>query len=89
MTNTAKVITSGNISGDAEAWLISHECQIELSLGLSIILLSIEAEVARGAYGWQYFINFYDAEGEYEPQYCEVELDIDAYETRVTLKKSA
>ncbi len=60
--NTAKVITSGNISEEAQAWLLSHECTIETSLGLSIILLSIEAEVERGQYDHEYTIAFYDEE---------------------------
>jgi len=85
--NTAKVITSGNISEEAQAWLLSHECTIETSLGLSIILLSIEAEVERGQYDHEYTIAFYDEEGEYEPTYAVVYLEIDAYETRISLER--
>ena len=37
MAKTGKCITTGNISDEAAAWLLAHECMIEKSLGLSII----------------------------------------------------
>lgn len=86
MRRTAPIIAAGNISEEVQAWLISHECCIESSLGLSIVLLSIEAEVARGQGNQEYTIAFYDTEGEREPTYAVVNLEIDAYETRITLK---
>jgi hypothetical protein len=83
----AKVITAGIISEEAQAWLLAHECTIEESLGLSIILLSIEAQVEPGQYNQEYTIAFYDSEGNYEPTCAVVHLEIDAYDTRVTLHK--
>ncbi len=44
------------------------------------------AEVSKGNLGWDYAIAFYNAEGNDEESWVEIELYIDAYETQLRLK---
>lgn len=83
-----KVIAAGNVSDEAQNWLVCHGARIENNLALSLIELPEAALVDRGAYAWEYAISFYDADGNYEETWVEVELAVDAYETRLRLKKS-
>jgi len=41
------------------------------------------------AHDREYTIAFYDAEGEYEPTYSAVDRDIDAYETKIYIRKGS
>jgi hypothetical protein len=84
-----KVIASGNITDQAQAWLVAHDARIEDTLALSLIELPEGAVVEKGLQCWEHTISFYDADGDYEEEYAVVELDIDAYETRVYLKKGS
>ena len=80
-------IAAGDIDLEALAFLHGHGAQSSNSLGLTIIALPETARVERGAYAWQYTIGWYGEDGNLEEQYCEVELYVDAYETRVKLIK--
>ena len=83
----SKVIVAAaqNIDQPAEDWLTKHGAHVEYSGELRIIELPKEAHLEHGArdLAWQYIIWFYNAEGNYEPSYVEIELDVDAYETRL------
>lgn len=78
-------IVSGDVTDEAVAWLIAHSAMIE-SAGLLIITLPEKAQVHKGDRGWDYSIAFYNAEGNDEESWLEVELSIDAYETQIRLK---
>ena len=78
-------IVAGNVSDEAVEWLKAHGAKVE-GVGLLTITLPAKAEVQKGRYGWDYAIAFYDAVGNDEESYLDIELDIDAYETRLRLK---
>jgi hypothetical protein len=78
-------IVAGNVSDEARQWLEQHGAKIE-GFGLLIITLPEQAQVQKGSYGWDYAIAFYNAEGNDEESWIDIELDIDAYETRLRLK---
>jgi hypothetical protein len=88
-TMASKVIASGNITDQALVWLTAHQATFENTLALSLISLPETAMVEKGTPGqsWEYTVSFYDQDGNYEDEYAVVELDIDAYETRIYLKK--
>lgn len=82
----AKQVTlvSGNVDDNAQNWLKAHGATIE-GFGLLTITLPEKAQVRRGDRGWDYSISFYDAEGNEEQSYLEIELALDVYETRICL----
>ena len=84
---TTKVIASGNITPEADLFLMSHGAKVEDTLALTLISLPETAMVEKGSQSWEYTVSWYDADGNYEDEYAVVELDIDAYETRIYLKK--
>ena len=87
MRRTRVTIAAGDIDEQAESWLKSHGAVFESSLGVSLIELPPEALVEKGGYGWQYTVAFYDAQGNYEPSYVEIELDVDLMDTRLRFHK--
>ena len=87
MRRTRVTIAAGDIDEEAESWLKSHGAVFESSLGVSIIELPPEALVEKGQYTGQYTIAFYDAQGDYEPTYVEIDLDVDLMDTRLIFHK--
>ena len=83
----AKQVTlvAGNVSDEATAWLKAHDATVE-GLGLLTITLPASAQVHRGSYGWDYWIGFYNAEGNDEESWAAIELNVDAYETEIAIK---
>jgi hypothetical protein len=83
----AKQVTlaAGDVSDEAIAWLKAHGAKIE-GFGLLIITLPEQAQVHKGSRGWDYTIAFYNAEGNDEQSWVEIELYVDAYETALRLK---
>jgi len=77
-------IVSGSVSDEAVAWLKAHSANVE-GTGLVTITLPEQAQVHKGNYGWDYIIAFYDAEGNDEASWIDIELSIDAYETTIRL----
>ena len=73
----------GDISDDASSFLLAHGATIDGVL----IDLPETAHVERGAYQWQYTVGWYDADGNEEEQYVEIELSLDVYDTRARLRK--
>ena len=88
MAGKTKVIASGDISPEALTFFQQHGCKVEDTLGLSLVTLPETALVEKGSQSWEYTVTWYDQDGNYEEVYAVVELDIDAYETRVYTKKS-
>ena len=80
-------IVAGDVSEEAVQWLKAHGATIE-GFGLLIITLPEKAQVQKGNLGWDYAIAFYNAEGNDEESWIEIELYIDAYETQLRLKYS-
>ncbi len=78
-------IVAGNVSDEAQQWLRAHRAEIE-GIGLLTITLPETAQVHHGNRGWDYAISFYNAEGNDEGSWADIELDIDAYETRIEIK---
>jgi len=78
-------IVSGDVSGEAVQWLKAHGARVE-GIDLLTITLREQAHVERGAHGWDYSILFYNAEGNDENSWIDIELDVDAYETSLSLK---
>ena len=74
---------SGDISDEAQAFLLNHGATIDDVL----IDLPETAHVERGAYQWRYTVHWRDADGNDEEQYVEIELSIDEYDTRARLRK--
>ncbi len=83
--SSIKCIAAGDISDEAKAWLVSHGAKIEDG-AVALIDLPENALLEKQAYWWDHTIAFYGPDGEYEPQYCSVELAVNAYDTRVRLK---
>jgi hypothetical protein len=84
-----KIIAAGDVSEESEKWLKEHGAKFEDHFGVSLIELPEKAKIARGAYDWQYSISFgedEDENGDYPP-YCEVELYINASDTKIILKQ--
>jgi len=83
----AKQVTlvAGDVSDEAVEWLKAHGASIE-GIGLLIITLPEKAQVQKGSYGWDYAIAFYNAEGNDEESWLDIELAIDAYETQLRLR---
>src|SRR4051794_9579851 len=83
----AKQVTlvAGDVTDEAQEWLKQHGAKIE-GFGLLTITLPTQALVHKGNRGWDYSINFYDVDGNDEESYIDVELDLDAYETALTLR---
>ncbi len=75
-------IAVGDISDEAQAFLVSHGATIDGVL----VDLPETAHVERGAYQWQYTVGWRDGSGLDEEQYIEIEIDIDVYETRARLR---
>lgn len=86
----AKQVTlvAGDVDEKAVAWLKAHGAQIE-GIGLLTMTLPETALVYRGNRGWDYSVSFYNAEGNDEESYVDIETDIDAYDTRVRLMYNA
>jgi len=78
-------IVSGDVSDEAVQWLKAHGAKVE-GIDLLTITLPEKAQVQRGTRGWDYAIAFYNAEGNDEDSWIDIELDIDAYETSLSLK---
>ena len=83
-----KAIATGNASTNAQAiaWLRAHGAEIESCHAITLIILPEHALLENRA-GWLYTIEFYDPDGNREDQYVEIELNVDAYETVLTLKQ--
>jgi len=64
----------GDVSDDASSFLLTHGATIDGVL----IDLPETAHVERGAYQWQYTVGWYDADGNEEEQYVEIELSLAA-----------
>ena len=87
-TRHALTIAAGDIDIDALSFLHGHGAKSENSLGLTIVTLPGEAHADQDTFvKSQYYIWFYGADGEEEEQFLEVQLNIDAYETRVRVRK--
>lgn len=86
----AKQVTlvAGDVSDDAQKWLKAHGTMVE-GFGLLTITLPAKAQVRRGDRGWDYSVSFYNAEGNDEESYLEIELALDPYETSIVLKYDA
>lgn len=84
----AITLVSGNVSDKAVTWLKAHGATIE-GFGLLEITLPEKAMVNNGIGSHVYTLSFYNAEGNDEQSYVEVELDIDAYQTSVELLYNA
>ena len=83
----SKTIVAGHISSEALKFLQEHGAVIESALGLSIIELSKDAEVSGPRYVHnEYTIQWTDEEDNDPLEWIEVELYLDAYDTRVKLK---
>ena len=85
-------LAAGHITDEAQAFLLSHSAIIEGSLGLTIIQLPEDAEVCEPGYQGvrnEYAIQWTDEDGNDPEQWIEVELYLDAYETRVSLRRAA
>jgi hypothetical protein len=80
----SKAIAVGDIEDDAKAWLIAHGATVEES-DVTIIRLPDKAQVEGDGEWWRYIISFYGPDGNYEPHYCEVNINIDAYKTEISL----
>ena len=84
------IIATGSASTEDQAknWLVAHGAHITSGGVVDLIELPNDGrlEVLRSAHDWQYCIVAYDAVGNDEPQYVEVEHDIDATETILRLK---
>ena len=81
-------IAAGDIDIEALSFLHGHGAKSENSLGLTIVSLPESAHVDRDTYvKGQYYIWWYGEDGNEEEQFIEVELYIDAYETRIRLRK--
>ena len=78
-------IVAGDTTDEAIEWLKAHGAQIE-GFGLLIITLPAKALVHKGNRGWDYSIAFYNADGNDEESWLDVELYLDAYETSLTLR---
>jgi len=78
-------IVAGDVSEEAVEWLKAHGATIE-GFGLLTITLPAKALVHKGNRGWDYSIAFYDADGNDEESWLDVELYLDAYETSLTLR---
>lgn len=88
MNTHVVTLAAGDVTAEARLFLEQHGARIEESLGILIITLPDTANVDRDTYvKSQYYIWWYDAEGNEEEQFLEVELYIDAYETRIRLRK--
>ncbi|MFL5591839.1 MAG: hypothetical protein ACJ8DI_29895 [Ktedonobacteraceae bacterium] len=85
MATKQVTIVAGDISDEAVQWLKAHGATIE-GFGLLIITLPEKALVHKGNRGWDYSIAFYNAEGNDEESWLDVELYLDAYETGLTLR---
>ena len=81
----AKQVTlvAGDVSDEAVEWLKAHGAKIE-GFGLLTITLPEQAQVQRGSRGWDYAIAFYNAEGNDEESWIDIELDVDVYDTRLS-----
>lgn len=89
-------IVAGHVSDEAEQHLRAHGARIERISGLTIIDVPASAEIGPGPYKDQYTIAWsvqdVDEEGPYTREADEwivVDLNLDATETRVSLKKAA
>ena len=89
MRRTRVTIAAGDIDTEAESWLKSHGAVFEASLGVSIVELPTTAIVEKGYHNGEYTIAFYDAEGNYEPGYVEIDLDVDLMDTRLIWHKGS
>ncbi len=78
-------IVAGDVSDKAVQWLKAHGAIVE-GFGLLSITLPEQAQVQRGNLGWDYAIAFYNAEGNDEDSWIDIELYVDAYETSLILK---
>ncbi len=87
---TKKVIAAGDISEEAEKFLREHGAQFNDHFSVSLIELPENALVQKDGYEWRYAIGFDEEEEDEngEQFYCEVELYVNALDTRITLKKN-
>lgn len=85
----SKTIVAGNVSSEALEFLRGHGARVESNLGLSIIELPKDAEVSGPRYVHnEYVVQWTDEEDNDPLEWIEVELYLDAYDTRVKLKKA-
>ena len=80
----SKAIAAGHITDEAEAWLISHGATVEGG-DVNIVRLPEKARLEEDGEYWRYIISFYGPDGNDEPQHVEIEWNIDAYETKISL----
>jgi hypothetical protein len=81
------VIAAGHVTDEAQVFLKAHGATLEYALGLEVIQLPVTAMVEKQAHDWHHTIAFYGPDGEYEDSYCDIELDVNAYETVIVLKQ--
>lgn len=85
----SKTIVAGNVSSEALKFLREHGARVESNLGLSMIELPEGAEVSGPRYVHNEYVVQWTDEDDNDPlEWIEVELYLDAYDTRVNLKKS-
>jgi len=86
------VIAAGHVTEGAEQFLRQHGATIGGTLGLTIIELPEDAEVCGPGYQAvqnEYVIQWTDEDGNDPEEWIEVELYLDAYETRVSLRRAS
>ena len=85
---STKAIVTGSVYTDESAidWLRTHKAKTENVAALTVIILPEEARVEQDGSPSCYIIRFYGADGNDEPVYVEIYLDVDAYETELSLK---
>ena len=85
----SKIITTASTYTELDAimWLERHGARIDAVLACTVIELPEKALVEKDGQEWRYVISFYGPDGNREMKYVEVEHNIDANETILTLKK--
>lgn len=84
-----KTIVAGDVGEGVEEWLLAHGAKLDHCLGLTLAELPENANVSQelGATRWHVTVSFYDADGNDEPTYLDIETsEEDAGDTSWRLK---
>lgn len=82
-----RTIAAGKATFEAVNWLLEHGAAVDEYQGLQMIELPSDAQIDKTPINGEYTISFNDADGNLDDTYVVYDLETDAYETSLELRR--